>query len=83
MIIFPNPFKACAALGRAMWAFVTGKPMMAKAHVIDRRMRICDSCPKYHAETDQCAECTCFIGLKVQLATEECPLKKWQRDFRI
>jgi hypothetical protein len=76
-MVIPNPIRAILALCRVTLALVTRRPLLVIPEETDRRMRACDACPFYHAETDQCGKCSCFVGIKVQLTTEKCPIGKW------
>lgn len=43
----------------------------------DRRMSICQECPRFVKLTSQCLECGCIMNLKTKLAAATCPLGKW------
>lgn len=43
----------------------------------ERRMSICETCPRLLKTTYQCKECGCFMKLKVKLEAAVCPLGKW------
>lgn len=42
-----------------------------------KRMLICEDCPRLIRETKQCRECGCFMKLKTKLANAKCPIGKW------
>lgn len=71
----PNFFKACWRIVR--WAFTRPVDLIVPSEVADSRLLSCLSCPRLVADTRQCAECTCFVDVKVMLSTESCPLKRW------
>jgi len=41
-----------------------------------KREELCKSCPSNLMGL--CRKCGCFIVVKVRLASEECPAKKWE-----
>jgi Family of unknown function (DUF6171) len=66
----PHPIKTFAG-AMVGWA-KSGFEISPKA---DERLSICESCDRL--ENGRCKECSCFVKLKVRLATEKCPLSKW------
>lgn len=55
---------------------VAGLPLVSDEEKA-RRLSICAACQHYDAEANRCRVCGCFLGVKVTMATEECPLRKW------
>lgn len=47
------------------------------AELAEKRMKICNSCPRLVQATKQCKECGCFMNLKTKLLAAVCPLDKW------
>lgn len=45
--------------------------------VAEKRMSICESCPKLFKPTKTCKECGCFMAIKVWGGPVKCPLNKW------
>lgn len=45
--------------------------------VYNKRMEICDGCPSNIK--GKCIECGCFLHIKADWATEDCPLGKWPK----
>lgn len=43
----------------------------------EKRMSICEACPRFVKLTTQCLECGCVMKLKTKLAQATCPLGKW------
>lgn len=43
----------------------------------EKRMSICQECPRFVKLTSQCLECGCIMNLKTKLAAATCPLGKW------
>lgn len=80
------------AAGRVAAAMAQGEPVQATPETVARRMRACLACERaisrpsrinpgkiYH----RCAECGCWLDgegpfSKAKLATETCPLGKWE-----
>ena len=62
------------------WA-VSGFPVVSKL-ILDERIKICHSCPRWDeigmAGTGRCRECGCSTQAKLRMATERCPLGKWE-----
>lgn len=42
-----------------------------------RRLDICQNCPKLNKTLVQCTECGCFMKAKVKFKLSKCPLGKW------
>lgn len=66
---------AAGAAGRLMKAAITGQPVKAEQDVVDFRQSVCDSC-EFNLN-NRCAKCGCYWKVKMQLATEHCPVGKW------
>lgn len=64
------------AVGRAAGAVLRGEPVLAPAGVVAERRGICLPC-EFNGHRDsggiRCEKCGC-AGLKLELATERCPL---------
>ena len=43
----------------------------------EKRMSICQECPRFVKLTSQCLECGCIMNLKTKLAQASCPIGKW------
>ena len=71
---FPNPFNFFKALFR-----FAKRPEVAPEWVQTKRHSRCMHCP--HNESGQCQLCTCYCPMKVILATESCPDKRWGEYF--
>lgn len=74
---FPNPFRFFAAVRRVVSSWFARRPILVTEEVEQARQRICDACEEQ--EDGQCKVCSCFLVLKINLADEECPKKKWLR----
>lgn len=50
--------------------------------VIERRMKICDSCEHkmLTASMPRCSLCGCNLVVKTKLGATSCPIKKWDID---
>lgn len=42
----------------------------------EQRLNICNGCIEFKTNT-RCALCGCFLSVKLKLALEHCPVKKW------
>lgn len=60
-----------------MAAVAQGSPVIVSDLTLKLRNRACAACPRRDAATNQCLECSCYLILFAQLATEKCPLGKW------
>lgn len=45
---------------------------------LEHRLQVCTLCP--HRNNDRCTVCGCFISAKAALASQDCPLNKWQEQ---
>jgi hypothetical protein len=79
LMVLPNPFRAASALYRTARAWFRGDALIVSGRVREKRRKICNSCPRRDPHLDQCLECSCFLALKLDLATEDCPLSKWPK----
>jgi hypothetical protein len=77
---------AFKAAGRAIRAYVNGRPVFSSAQMVMERARICHDCPdgKYMVNQDRCAVCGCYIMKsiigtpgKATLVQEKCPKGHW------
>jgi hypothetical protein len=69
---------AAGAAGRAIVAAATGQPVLVSDEIRAARQAICDECEHWDVENRRCRKCGCY-GLKLDLATERCPIGKWER----
>jgi len=76
-MVFPNPFRAVAALFRVVLCYFRGDHAFVSGRVLAKRRKICGKCFWRDPVSDQCRKCTCFLVIKQQLATERCPIDKW------
>ena len=76
-MIFPNPLRLIKALFRAAKVKFGGYDALVNDAEAFFRLEECLRCPKFVKGTRQCAECTCFVDLKILVASEECPLGRW------
>lgn len=65
-------------------SFVSGAVGVAKAYfgteeppreVVNQRYKLCEACEKNLF--GKCDVCNCFIGAKIRLSSQSCPLQKW------
>ena len=64
------------AAARVAGAVLTGQPVKVAPEVYSERLEICRACEHYELATGRCRKCGCS-GLKLELATEKCPIGKW------
>jgi len=76
-MILPNPITAAKALVAVVVNIAHGGSALVSEQTLVLRDKACAGCPRRDPASNQCLECTCFLGLKAQLATEKCPLGKW------
>jgi hypothetical protein len=65
---------------RALLAFFK-RPVVVPDTIALPRQTICRLCPNYDPVFAQCNLCTCFIGFKAIMATEECPERRWGQYY--
>jgi mannose/cellobiose epimerase-like protein (N-acyl-D-glucosamine 2-epimerase family) len=68
---------AAKALGRVVKAAATGEPIRVSPDERDRRWAQCMTCE--NLVDDRCKLCGCSFLAKIKLATERCPIGKWER----
>ena len=78
-MIFPNPIRFVGAIIRLVAGLFQKKPIFVTQEVEDERWACCRACDSYVPDSIQCRECTCFLQIKIPLAQEKCPKKKWRR----
>lgn len=71
---FPNPLTFIKALWRAR------KAVLVDESTLKFRLDQCRACEKHDPRLDQCQICSCFVILKAQLSTEDCPIGRWKRS---
>ncbi|MFW6002226.1 MAG: hypothetical protein ACOCQD_02715 [archaeon] len=57
----------------------------ASEQIIQERFQICLNCPKLIVKQKKlsnkkffkCGACGCFLGYKIKIKSEKCPLNKW------
>ncbi len=73
---------AAKALGRAGGALLSGHKVYLGMVEQDRRLRICHGCEFFDHKAKRCGKCGCFARFKNWLATEDCPIHKWDLPGR-
>jgi hypothetical protein len=74
---FPNPFYAIGAFYRAVKRLFSVKPSFVTEETAQKRLKACEECPHFDPAVGQCQVCSCFVILKAQLTTENCPKGRW------
>lgn len=41
------------------------------------RLAICESCPRYQADSQRCGTCGCYVAVKAAWEQETCPEGRW------
>lgn len=70
------------AVRRAYAAFMAGRKVIAEPDVISIRRSRCYLCPYSTEDFFQCTQCACVIELKTMIATESCPINRWDAQTR-
>jgi hypothetical protein len=74
---YPSWFRQGMNLGQALIrAARKGFPVTTESERAARRA-LCDACPERTAD-DRCRACGCFLTAKLRMASERCPLGKWE-----
>ncbi len=75
--LMEKTMNAAGAVARAAVAVATGQPVLVSAEIRAERQSTCDVCEHYEPKQARCKICGCG-GLKLDLATERCPIGKWE-----
>lgn len=59
------------------WDLLNKEVEQATEEVVQKRLEICNSCPKLVQLTKQCKLCGCVMPLKAKLKQAVCPANKW------
>lgn len=54
-----------------------GDRVLAQKGDVEKRLEICSNCEKYNSEAKRCTVCGCFMLVKANIQTSECPDGKW------
>ncbi len=54
-----------------------GDRVLAAKNKVEQRLKICSHCEKYNSEAKRCTVCGCFMLVKANIETSECPEGKW------
>jgi len=81
---FNQAYRYARALSRWIKA---GRPVREEAEIEQIFETYCKPCEAYDVESSSCCHCGCRVNLmkaatlnKIAMATEECPLGKWDTD---
>ena len=82
--IFNLAYRYTRALSRWIKA---GRPVRDEAEIKRIFETCCEPCEDYDVKSSACRHCGCRVNLmkaapmnKIAMATEECPLDKWNKD---
>lgn len=70
-----SPFRFAWAICRALVYKIKGNHFLADHDKERQRLAVCDSC--FHNNYEVCLICGCQIELKTMIASEICPIGKW------
>lgn len=76
-MIFPRPLKAGRAIFRLINRLLSRKKVFVDPTTRAKRLSTCFLCPRLDAQSQQCGVCSCFVALKAELTTEDCPEGRW------
>ena len=65
---------ARATVAATKW-LAAGAPVVDETTHLARAVE-CSLCPRFDAHAQRCLECGCY-AIKLRLATEHCPLRRW------
>jgi hypothetical protein len=46
----------------------------------ERRLSICNDCPRFFKTTKTCLECGCFMKVKTLMSSSSCPIGRWGKE---
>ena len=49
--------------------------------IVNKRLDICKSCEFLFKPTNTCKKCGCFMNAKTKIATQRCPIGKWEKEY--
>jgi hypothetical protein len=79
----PNMWQMMKTAAQAGKNFVKSGMRFVTQEEFEQREIICKGCeywnPKGYANTGQCLKCGCATKAKLRLASESCPIKKWDK----
>ena len=65
------------SLKKAGKSFFKGEKLAASSAIAEKRITICNECPKFMKDSARCSLCGCFLKAKIKIASETCPIGKW------
>lgn len=78
----PSISKMVASASKSLTKWVGSGLSQSTQEVIDARLSICKGCELWDAkalnETGRCLKCGCATWAKIRMATERCPIGKWE-----
>jgi hypothetical protein len=75
VVVATNALKAAS---KVVTRVAKRKKFVVSPEVLEERLASCYTCKTHFRDSDKvCTECGCFVHVKAQLATEECPIKRW------
>ncbi len=65
------------SIKKAGKSFLKGEKLAASSAIAEKRITICNECPKFMKDSARCSLCGCFLKAKIKIASETCPIGKW------
>jgi len=62
---------------KAASAIINNEKIASDPNDAEKRLSICNKCPKLCKQSGRCELCGCFVAIKVKLDFESCPSGKW------
>ena len=75
----PSFWNTVSNFSRAMYDWSKKGFEVSSKEESERRLNICKSCPLYENLRCKHADCGCFVNAKARVATESCPVGKWEK----
>ena len=65
------------SLKKAGKKMLKGEKLAASSAIAEKRITVCNECPKFMKDHGRCSLCGCFLKAKIKIASESCPIGKW------
>jgi len=62
---------------KAASAIINNEKITSNPYSAEKRLSICNKCPKLCKQSGRCELCGCFVTIKVKLDFESCRAGKW------
>jgi hypothetical protein len=79
----PSLTQQAVTLGKSLVNWTASGFAATPPDILATRESTCRACPEWDAAamggTGRCRKCRCYTWVKLRMATERCPLGKWER----